>query len=296
MTGFLGYLANGLSVGLTYALVVLGFVVIYRGTRVVNFAQGSLLVLGAYLTVRLQGTLGFAAAVVVSVAVTAMFCVVISRLLLRPLRKAPQDIPAILMIGVDIVLVADLTRRIGSDVLTMDDPWGSRNVDLGGVLIAQSRLAALVVSVLVIGAFLAVTKYTSIGLSSRAAAEDRETAALMGARLGRVSDFGWICGGGLAAIAGVFLVLYPSPGLVSDTNAVAILAFPAAIIGGLDSVWGALVGGLLVGLVQSFGSGYQSHIAFLGAGGADILPWILMVLVLLIKPTGLFGKQPLTRI
>lgn len=296
MTNFLGYLVNGLSVGLTYGLVVLGFVVIYRGTRVLNFAQGSLLVLGAYLTVRLQGSLGFVGAAVVAIALTAAFCVVINRVFLRPLRKAPQDIPAILMIGIDIVLVADLTRRIGSDVLTMDDPWGSHNVHLGGVLVAESRLAALVVSIIVIAAFLAANKYTSIGLSSRAAAEDRETAALMGARLGRVSDFAWICGGGLAVLAGIFLVLYPSPGLVADTNAVAILAFPAAIIGGLDSVWGALVGGLLVGLVQSFGSGYQSQIAFLGAGAADILPWILMVVVLLIKPTGLFGRQPLTRI
>jgi branched-chain amino acid transport system permease protein len=283
-------------VGLTYGLVVLGFVVIYRGTRVINFAQGSLLVLGAYLTVRLQGSMGFVAAVLAATMLTALFVLVMSRLLLRPLRKAPQDIPAIVMIGVDIVLVADLTRRIGSDVLTVDDPWGSKNIDLGGVLVAESRLAALVASVVVIGAFLLANKYTSIGLSSRAAAEDRETAALMGARLGRVSDIAWMCGGALAVIAGVFLVLYPSPGLVSDTNTVAILAFPAAIIGGLDSVPGALVGGVLVGLVEAFGAGYESHISFLGSGASDILPWILMVLVLLVRPTGLFGKQPLTRI
>jgi branched-chain amino acid transport system permease protein len=130
----------------------------------------------------------------------------------------------------------------------------------------------------------------------RAAAEDSEAAALMGIRLGRVSMIAWIVAGVLAAVAGLFLTGSPTPGVTPGVAAVALRAFPAAILGGLDSTAGAVVGGLVVGLAESFAAGYQDQIAFMGRGFGDVVPYVVMVLVLLVRPSGLFGTRELTRV
>ena len=130
----------------------------------------------------------------------------------------------------------------------------------------------------------------------RAAAEDGETASLMGIRLGRVSALAWVVGGALAAVAGLFLVGAPTPGVSATVNAVALRAFPAAILGGLDSTGGALVGGIIIGVAESLASGYQDQLLFLGRGFGDVVPYVVMIAVLLVRPSGLFGTRELTRV
>ena len=144
--------------------------------------------------------------------------------------------------------------------------------------------------------FFAAFKYSSWGVAMRAAAEDGEAAALMGIRLGRVSMVAWIVAGALAAVAGLFLVGAPTPGVTPAVATVALRAFPAAILGGLDSTGGALVGGLLIGIAESLAAGYQDQIAFLGRGFGDVVPYVVMVAVLLVRPSGLFGTRELTRV
>ena len=145
-------------------------------------------------------------------------------------------------------------------------------------------------------AFFAVFKFSDWGVAMRAAAEDGETAALMGIRLGRVSALAWVVAGALAAVAGLFLVGAPTPGVQPGLQAVALRAFPAAILGGLDSTGGALVGGLIIGLAESFTAGYQDQLLFLGRGFGDVMPYVVMILVLLVRPSGLFGTKELTRV
>lgn len=289
-------LVDGVSLGLVYALISIGFVVIFRGTRTPNFAHGSMLVLGTYLITVLHARAGFAAAVAIGVVGAAVFGFAVNRLAMLPTRNAGTDVRGIITIGLNVVLTAELTRRLGADILTTGDPWGDATVHAGGLVVPVSRLFALIVSALIIAGFVLANRYTMMGLSARATAEDPETASLMGARLRRVSDWAWILGAALAAIAGLFLVAYPSPGLVVGTGDIAILAFPAAVIGGLDSVGGAVAGGLLVGLSQALVSGYADQLAFLGRGFDTVAPWVLMVLILLWRPHGLFGKRPLYRI
>ena len=130
----------------------------------------------------------------------------------------------------------------------------------------------------------------------RASAEDGETAALMGIRLGRVSALSWAVAGALAGVAALFLVGSPTPGVSPSAYNVALRAFPAAILGGLDSTGGALVGGLLIGLAESFAAGYQDQLLFLGRGFGDVVPYIVMIAVLLVRPSGLFGTRELTRV
>jgi branched-chain amino acid transport system permease protein len=153
-----------------------------------------------------------------------------------------------------------------------------------------------VVAIVLLLAFLVVFKFSDWGLAMRSAAEDGETAALMGIRLGRVSAAVWALAGALAAIGGIFLVTFPTPGVDANVGLVALAAFPAAVLGGLDSVTGAVVGGLVIGVVVTLVGGYQSDIAFLGRGLQDVAPYVVMLLVLLVRPSGLFGTRELPRV
>lgn len=296
MTKFVELGISGISLGFIYALIALGFVVIYKATEVVNFAHGSLLLLGGYVVARLHHRLGFALALVVGVLAAALGALLIERALIRPLRGADVNALAILTIGVDILLFTELTRRIGADVLNTGDPWGNRLVHVSRYTVPQSRVAAIVVALVLLGAFFAAFKFSSWGVAMRAAAEDGEAAALMGIRLGRVSAVAWVVAGLLAAIAGVFLTSFPTPGLDNSTGLIALKAFPAAILGGLDSTSGALAGGLIVGLAETYTSGYEQHLTFLGRGFGSVMPYLIMIVVLLWRPSGLFGTRELTRV
>jgi branched-chain amino acid transport system permease protein len=203
---------------------------------------------------------------------------------------------AIVTIGVDIILLTELIRRIGSDILNVPHPWGGGSFRIGDVGISQNRLIATIVAGVLIALFFAAFKYSSWGVSMRASAEDGETAALMGIRLGRVSALAWVVAGALAGVAALFLVGSPTPGVSPTVYTVALRAFPAAILGGLDSTGGALVGGLLIGMAESFAAGYQDQLLFLGRGFGDVVPYIVMIAVLLVRPSGLFGTKELTRV
>jgi branched-chain amino acid transport system permease protein len=296
VTQFLSLLLNGISLGAIYALIALGFVVIFKSSEVVSFMHGSLLLLGAYLVVRLQEPLGFWLAALLGIALTGLAGLLLDRLLFSRMRGAPVISLAILTIGVDILLATEITREIGSDILNIGHPWGGGVVNLGPVGITTNRALAILVAAVLIAAFFAAFKYSNWGVAMRAAAEDGEAAALMGIRLGRVSAVAWVVGGVLAAVAGIFLVGSPTPGVTPAVGAVALRAFPAAILCGLDSTGGALVGGLLIGVAESLATGYQDQLAFLGRGFGAVVPYVVMILVLLVRPSGLFGTRELTRV
>jgi branched-chain amino acid transport system permease protein len=298
MTGVLDNLLDGLALGSVYALVALGFVVIFKASGVLNFAHGSLLLLGGYLTAVLHDDLGFAGALAVAALATAAVAGALDRLLLQ---RGEQDahgahVQTIVTIGVDIVLLTDLSRRIGGDLLPLGDPWGDSVSRLGPLTVADSRIAAVVVSAVVIGAVFALFRFTGWGLSLRASAEDPEAAALMGIRQARVRTLAWCLAGALAALAAVFLAAFPAPGLERTTGQIALKAFPAAILGGMGSPGGALAGSLLIGVTEALVAGYQTELHVLGEGFGDVAPYAVMVLVLLVRPAGLFGGKGAVRV
>jgi branched-chain amino acid transport system permease protein len=296
VTRFIELLANGVSLGCIDALIALGFVIVFKATRVVNFAYGSLLLLGAYVVGRYHETLGFGGAVVLSIAVSAIAAALIGWLLRKGARTDLGTL-AILTLGVDIVASTELTRRIGTDLLTTGDPWGASVVTFGTVHIPQTRIAAAVVAATVVSAFLAALKFSDWGVALRAAAQRPSIAALMGIRLGRVAAGSWLLAGSLAAIAGLFFTAFPSPGISGVVGQAALgSAVPAAVLGGLDSTTGALAGGLAVGITATFAAGYQEELAFLGRGFGGVAPYVVMLLVLLARPTGLFGSREVTRV
>src|SRR5690606_13423169 len=187
LSTFIELVINGISAGSVYALIALGFVIIFKATEVVNFAHASLLLAGGYITAVLHEHIGFLAALAAGIAGAAVLGVLVEVLILRRARVEDQAVLAIVTIGIDIVLATELTRRIGTQVLSLGDPWQDKIVYVGGVGIAQTRIAAFAAAALIITAFLLAFRFTSWGVAMRAAAEDGETAALMGIRLSRVS-------------------------------------------------------------------------------------------------------------
>jgi branched-chain amino acid transport system permease protein len=296
MSTFFAFVVNGLSLGCVYALIAIGFVVVFKSTHVLNFAHGSVLLLGAYVVGRAHETLGFGLAVLAGIGIAAAAGVLIDVVVLRRARGADLGTLAILTLGVDIVLLTELTRRIGVDVLTTGAPWGTDVVDLAGAKVPESRLIVAAVAVVVMAALAGAFKYTDAGVAMRAAAADGETASLMGVRLGRVAMAAWALAGALAAVAGVFLGSFPSPGIDATLGLAALAAIPAWVLGGFDSIPGAVVGGLIIGVVSALTTGYQDELSFLGRGLGQVTPYAVMLLVLLVRPAGLFGTREITRV
>lgn len=298
MNQFFTALALGLSLGTIYALIALGFVIVFKATNVVNFAHASVLMLGAYVVATTSDDLGFYLAVLVAAVVCALAAALIDIVLVRPLRRRRGGIDAlaILTIGINVVLATELTRRVGTDILPTGAPWGRDTVEFLGITVPQTRIAAAVAATLLMAAFAVAFKYSDWGIAMRSTAADPETAALMGVRLSRIAAGAWAVSGLLAAIAGVFFTSFPASGVTTTTYLLALTAIPAAVLGGLDSVVGAVVGGLVIGVAVSMTTSYQGDLAFLGRGLNEMVPYVVLLLVLLWRPSGLFGSKEITRV
>jgi branched-chain amino acid transport system permease protein len=293
---FVTLLVGGIFLGAIYSLVALGFVTIFRATGVINFAQGSVLLLGAYVIGRLHDSIGFWPAVVAGIVVAAVASVLVDAILIRRIRAADLGTLAILTLGVNILLSTELTREIGTDVVSIGAPWGSGVVELAGIRVPASRVIAGGVALVLVAALGAAVKFSDWGVAMRSAAEDGETASLMGIRLNRVAAGAWALAGALAAVGGLFLTSFPAAGVTADAGVVALAAIPAVVLGGFDSPAGAVLGGLIIGVVSVLCSGYQDELSFLGRGIGTVAPWVVMLLVLLVRPSGLFGTSEVTRV
>jgi branched-chain amino acid transport system permease protein len=292
---FLQLLILGVSLGAIYGLIALSFVTIFKGTRVFNLAQGGVMLFGVLVTSWLAGTIGFWAAAAVGILAAAVLAIVIERIIaLAP--RGDHLVLTILTVGIEIVLAAELGRLIGTRIINVGDPWGDQTVSILGATVPLARLVALGVAVALIVVFFVVFRKTRFGIRMRASAADPETAALMGISQRRVAITAWAIGGSMAAIAGLFLTMFPNPGLEHTAHLLAFNAIPAVIIGGLDSSEGAVLGGLIVGITQTLVTGYASSLEFLGQGIGDITPYIVMIVFLLVRPSGIFGTKERLRV
>lgn len=285
----------GLSLGSIYALLALGFVTIYKGTRVFNLAQGSVMLFGVYVIYLVAPPIGFLAACLVGVLVAGALSVVIYAVV--ALAKTDDHLVlTILTIGIDLVILTELSRSIGTSILNLDDPWGSDTVLLLGVTLPVARIWAAGMALSIIGLFFFLLQRTTFGVEMRASSADPQTAALMGISQRKVALVSWLIGGSLAAVAGIFLAVAPNSGLDGLSSFVAFNAIPAIMIGGLDSTGGAVIGGLIVGVGQMLFTGFASSLLFLGHSFGDVAPWVIMIVVLLIRPRGLFGSREVARV
>ena len=298
MTDFVQLCFQGLAVGSLYALVALGFVIIYKATGVINFAQGGLVLLGAYLTFDFRQTFGvpFALAVLCAMLGVALVGALTERLVLR--RMVGQPVFAVLMITVGLLFIIEqvVTGVWGFNSLNLGDPWGVRKLTGGGVVFALTDIWTIVLAAVVMTLFFLFFRYTNLGVAMRATAFDQEAAIAQGISARRIFGLSWAIAGAVATMAGVMLAA-GAGGVRPDIEFVALLAFPAIILGGLDSPAGAVVGGILIGITQNLTNGYQHRYApWLGQGFPAVMPYVVMILILLVRPYGLFGTREVRRV
>lgn len=296
MTHLLNVLVSGISSGIIYALIALGFTMIFKATGVLNFAHGSLLLLGAFVTATFSPDLGFWPAFALGALVAGLVGMALDRVVFRWVQASDHVSLAVITLGIDLVILGELTRTMGTRVMSVDDPWADRLISLGSVTLPATRLAAMIAAALLLALFFGLLRYTNWGVAMRASTQDAEAAALVGIRPWRVSTSAWAVGGALAAVAGVFLTMFPAQGVTTGTAEFALKAFPAAVIGGLDSFGGAVVGGLILGVAEALVIGYAGHLEFLGSGFVTIVPYVTLVAVLLVRPSGLFGSREVARV
>jgi branched-chain amino acid transport system permease protein len=295
MIDLLQSLVRGLGTGSVYALLALGFVIIYKSTRVISFAQPAFMLAGAVMVTYLNTSIGFYAAVPVAAALTGLLALGIERLAVRPMVGRPVFTVAIITLGIDIAVRVVVNSFIGLNVRQVGDPWKLAVWRLpGGVLVEQRHVAMLVTTAVLVAGLFAFYRYTKMGLAMRAAAYDQEAALAQGVSVGAVFALSWALAGALAAVAGVFVGT--GAGVDQQLWLIALKALPVIILGGLDSLPGAVIGGLVVGVVESLVGTYQGHLSWLGGNVSVVSPYVLMLLVLLVRPYGLFGTREVERV
>ena len=303
MTEVLEVILRGLGTGSIYALLALGFVIIYKSTGVISFAQPALMLTGATVTSFVAPAMGvvlfagfsFFLSLGVAAAITAFIALVIERLAIRPMVGRPVFVVAIITIGIDIAVRVVTSGFIGLGARPIPNPWGLERTSLLSLRIQERHLVAMATLIVVVTALLWFYRFTRYGLGMRAAAFDQEAALTQGVSVGSVFAMSWALAGALAATAGTLLAT--SAGVDRQIWVVALVALPAIILGGLDSLPGAVVGGLAVGVVESLVGSYQRDVApWLGDNFAVVSPYVLMLLVLLARPYGIFGTAEVRRV
>jgi branched-chain amino acid transport system permease protein len=303
--------AKGVAVGALYALVALGFVLIFKATQTVNFAQGAIALLGAWFTSmllvdwRIPGRwLGdstyavWISAIILGALLTAALGLVLERVIIRRMVGEPLFSVAVITLGLEAIL-----RTIGFDAVNINPrslafPWGFDGFRVGEAFVAWTYVAIYAaVALSFVGVFLFFR--TRLGIAMRAVAYDQEAALAQGISVGKVFAVAWGVSAALAALAGVLSQGAPlAAGTVgAGITGLAFRALPAVILGGLDSVQGALVGGLLIGGAEVFSGEYlATYTNQLGNGYSLIVPYIVMLLVLLVRPYGLYGTPEIRRV
>jgi branched-chain amino acid transport system permease protein len=297
MTRFVQALVTGLGTGSIYALLAIGFVVIFKATRVISFAQPSLMLAGGTMVSILAVSFGlnFFLAVALAVVAIGLLALVIERLALRPMVGKPVFIAAIITLGIDGIVRVITNRFIGLSVRPVGDPWGLRTMDFGGVVVQQRFVYMTLITVVIVAALLVFFKRSRVGLAMRATAFDQEVALAQGVSVGAIFALSWLIAGALAAVAGAFVGT--GSGIDQQTWIIALKALPAIILGGLESIGGAVIGGVAVGVFEALVAIYQPQFApWLGDDFSVVSPYLLMLVVLLVRPYGLFGTPEVERV
>lgn len=275
----------GVAVGCVYALTALGFVMIYKATEVLSFAQGELMMVAAFAAVAIVTLMGapFWLAAAIAIAVAAAAGASIDRLLLRPLVGEPVFAIVMATIGLSYLLRSGVSMvpGWGSETLSLDSPFTGKFLRLGGVAVSQDHLMAIVATVLACVVLFLFFRFTRTGIAMQAVSQNQLAASFVGVRVKRMFTLVWALAATVAGLAGVLLA--PLTFVHVNMGMIGLNALPAAVLGGFGSIPGAIVGGLIVGLAEAFAGRFGPD------GAKEIIPHVLLLAVLLVRPQGLFG-------
>ncbi len=286
--------ANGVLVGSMYALVALGFVLIYKATDAINFAQGEFVMFAGFLAAAAIHLAGFPwwGSALLSVAGMVLFAFGLERVVLRPLLGRPIIAVIMATIGLAAVLRGTATMAFGGGTQTIPLPISNSPFLLGPLILPPIKLVGAGVSLLFLGAFAWFFLKSRVGVAMRAVADSQQVAMAMGINVRRYFALAWALAGVVSALGGV---LWGSMlGVDNQLALVGLKVFPVMILGGLDSILGAVVGGLIIGVVESLSAGFLDPLV--GGGTKDFVPYLLMIAVLMVRPEGIFGRRRIERV
>ncbi|QAZ68642.1 branched-chain amino acid ABC transporter permease [Solidesulfovibrio carbinolicus] len=295
MDYYLQLLVSGLVIGSIYSLVALGFVIIYKATKVVNFAQGELVMVGAYIcfSLTVQAKLPFLAAFFLTLAFSFILGIAIERLILRPMIGEPIISVVMVTIGLSSVLKSLVQLFWGTQIQVFPPVLPQEPVMIAGLPVAPVYLAAFALSIILFLIFSAFFKYSRLGIAMRATAFDQQAAASMGIGIKNIFALSWCIAAMVSSIGGI--ILGNINGINAQLGHLGLKVFPAVILGGLDSLLGAALGGLIIGVLENVCDGAAKE--FLGLGGfKDVAAFLFLVVILMIKPYGLFGAREIERV
>ena len=304
METFLQQILNGLVLGSMYALVALGYTMVYGVLNLINFAHGDVLMIGAMIGLTilkllethapgLSGGLQLAIAILGAIPVAVLVNILIERIAYRRLRNAPRLAPLITAIGVSILLQTFAMMIWGRSPLPFPQLLSPEPVNIGGALISHTQILLLALAAASMVALVLLVERTRMGRAMRAVAENPRVAGLMGVDSNRVIVATFAIGAALAAVAGVMW----GANYASITFTMGVLpgmkAFCAAVLGGIGNIYGAMLGGLLLGIIEALGAGYIGDLTggFLGSHYQDIFAFVVLILVLTLRPSGIMGER-----
>jgi branched-chain amino acid transport system permease protein len=294
MEFFFLLLTTGLLIGMMYALIALGFVLIYKASDAINFAQGEMVMFAGLLVAVGMQTYGFPliVSILCGIGLMMVFGITVERVMLRPLIGRP--IVAIIMatIGLASVLKGFGPMLWGTETKPLPLPISDAPIIIFGLRIAVIHLVGAGASLILLAAFAYFFLKNRIGIALRAVADDQQTALAMGIDVKRYFAIAWIMAGIVSAIGGI--VWGNLLGVDVHLHLVGLKVFPVVILGGLDSIPGAIIGGLLVGAIESVAAGYIDP--YVGGGTKDFIPYIIMILALMVRPYGIFGEEIIERV
>jgi len=287
-------LISGIVIGSIYALVALGFVLIYKSTAVINFAQGELLLFGAYICLTLVTALKipFWLAFFATLIAAALLGFLLERLFLRPMIGEPIISIIMLTIGLASLLKAVLHLIWGSETLVFPDVFPTEPLMLGPLSISQVYIYSVFFAIVCLILFNIYFRFSRSGIAMRAVANDQQAAQSMGISIKRIFANAWAIAAVVASIGGI--LIGNINGVNSSLSSYGLKVFPAVILGGLDSIPGAIVGGFTIGILEALAGIYIDPLV--EGGSKEVVPFIILVIVLMIKPYGLFGTEEIEKV
>ena len=284
---------SGASIGLMYSLIALGFVLVYKATDAINFAQGEFVMLAGMVVVTVLGAQApLIAAIVVVLLVMIGFGFGLEKVVLRPLLGRPVVAVIMATIGVAALLRGWGPLVLGIETRNLPLPIGDEPINIGPASLPPIQVLGAVVALLFFVVFNWFFKKSRMGVAMRAVADNQQVAQAMGINVERYFALAWAMAGIVSALGGV--VWGSMLGVDVQLALVGLKVFPVVILGGLDSIGGALIGGLIVGIVESLAAGYLDP--YVGGGTKDFAPYVLMILVLMVRPYGIFGRRQIERV
>jgi len=294
MDYFFQLVFSGIAMGCLYALIALGFVVVYKATEILNFAHGEIMMISAYVCYVLIKFLHipFFPAVGITIILFGAFCMILERIVIRPMIGEPVFTVVMITIGVSIFLRSMSGITFGHDNLVLPSPFSTDKFNFGGIIVSYLNIYIIIITFALMIVFYLFFNRTKAGLAMRATADNYDAALVMGISVKHIYALTWAITGVLASVAAICVANVMC--INNGFSMVAIKAFPAIVLGGMESFPGAIIGGLVIGLIEALVSGYLDEM--MGGGVNEIATYVVLFLVLVIRPYGLFGKKEIERV